>query len=184
MKAKTLIPAAFLLLLVGIGLGRLVLPTKEKVVTTTSYVTLPQKVVKVEVPIPLLVETVTEIPIYFIDTLTLQVDTATIIAEFLKVKMYDQVLVDDSTGYIRLKQVVKENALFDQELLFTPHQKTVTITRTVYNEKLLSVWAMGGTDWKFQYPDISAGVLFKNNYLLGVGYNPSSHWSIKAGIIF
>jgi len=135
-------------------------------------------------------EIVKEIPIYYYihDTITqaMVIDTMKIIAEFFTRKFYDQVFVDDSTGYIRLKQTVAMNNIEEQELIYVPPDKEIQYI--IKQGDIRKLRFLVGTEYHINTDrnDISlkGGVLYKDKYNVNLGISLDNMKSIGINIIF
>ena len=113
------------------------------------------------------------------------VDTAYIIAQYFSVKYYDDILKDDSTGYIRLKEKVYKSEILDRELYFESRCENTIITNTIKPSGLYGVASIGATR------DIispSVGVLYltpqERLYGLKIGYLNNLYFELSYGVKF
>ena len=83
-------------------------------------------------PVP--VEVLKYVPKYttIYEPVTIPVDTALIIAQYFEVKLYDDTLKNDSTGYIRLKEKVYQSKIIDRELFFQARCTDKIVTNTLH----------------------------------------------------
>ena len=146
--------------------------------------------------VPVYSERIKEVPIryYIVDstdvasrvTAKTKIDTAAIIAEFLTKNFYDQVFVNDSTGYIRIKQTVEMNRITNQELVFVP----APIREVhVFRESMPKNFRFGaGFDYVFKHEQtdlfLKGSVLWKDRYQFGVGFSIDNWKSVNVGIVF
>ena len=115
----------------------------------------------------------------------IKIDTTKIVAEFLKRKYYEQVFVDDSTGYIQLKQTVELNKIVEQELMYVPPVRSIIYMQTKYEKKFrYSVGAEYLFSSEKQDMNFKGGVLFQNKYHFNVGYSTGNMKSIGFNYIF
>ena len=178
---KYIIPC-LICIVIGFILYPVIRPCKENEIihTDTLYV---ERVTRDTVyPAPVTIvqtETVTET---FIDTVLMSVDTLSIIAEYLTTKYYDDVLKDDSTAYIRLKEQVHRNSITDRELIFETRCRDQIITNTISP----SGWYYtGGIGASRESLVLSGQILYLNdkNVLKGleIGYNTIPYFQLKWG---
>jgi hypothetical protein len=131
-----------------------------------------------------------EVPKYYFvfDTLRMEsvIDTAKIVAEFLMRRFYDQVFVDDSTGYIRLKQTVAMNAIQEQELIFVPAPKEITFVRQEISPRTFrfSVGAEYHNLRNSSDLSLRGGVLYKDKFHVNVGLSLDNMKTIGVNVIF
>ena len=122
-----------------------------------------------------------------IDTvwMTLPVDTTEILTDYHRIRFYDDVLKDDSAGYVRLKESVSQNVLFDRVLYFESRCEDKIITNTISPTGL---YAIGGAGWGTGAPIISVGVLYQNDKMrlkgLEVGYFYKPYIKLNYGFRF
>ena len=83
-------------------------------------------------PVP--VEVIKYVPKYttVYEPVPVYADTALILAQYFEIKKYDDVLKNDSTGYIRLKEKVYKSEIIDRELYFEARCKNTIVTNTIY----------------------------------------------------
>ena len=179
---------AVICVLLGLVIGKLVYKTEceERIVEIIEYLPSDTVYINVETPKPYKVEVIKEIPIHYFDTVTMKVDSAMIIADFLKKNYYDQVLLDDSTGYIRLQQIVSLNEIQEQNLTFVPITKV--ITREIYMTKTtkLSIKPLVGVEYRWNKDSDLAfkGGLQLNKFQLELGYSLNNVKSVGINKVF
>ncbi len=111
-------------------------------------------------------------PVEYRDTVYIErllSDTAAVYDEFIKIRHYDDVLLDDSTGYIRLSEYVQYNSIFNRTFEVRPIVKEV-LKEVIINQKS-----------PFMRPYIDLGYGFKNsNIMFGGGVTFRDKISIGA----
>jgi len=162
---------------------------EERVVKEIVYIKSDPQTIEIEKPVPYKVEVIKKVPEPYavIDTVRFVelIDTAKIIAEFLTRKYYDQVLLNDTTGYIRLQQTVAMNIIEDQKLTYVPPPIQVVYRGLDDNPRLR--WTVGG---EFMFKNdrqdlvVKGGVYFRSHYLVTVGYSMSNMKVIGFNYIF
>jgi hypothetical protein len=126
------------------------------------------------------------IPVYYYITDTIYniqtIDTLKIIAQFFTEKTYNQILLNDSTGYIQLYQVISMNSIKEQELTYLPPPQLL-ITNTV-NSLHKFMFGVGGEYVLSNQNDLylKGAVLIKEKYLISAGLSLNKGKSI--GIIY
>jgi hypothetical protein len=128
------------------------------------------------------------IPVYYYITDTIYnaqtIDTLKIIAEFFTEKTYNQILLNDTTGYIRLYQVISMNSIKEQELTYLPPpQLLITNTNTI-NSLHKFRFGVGGEYVLSNQNDLylKGAVLIKEKYLISAGLSLNKGKSI--GVIY
>ena len=183
----------FLLFVIKFWVGYYVgsMNRREIIVHETVYVPFDTIRIVTQVPFVVKEETIKPIPVQYwrIDTVTLEakVDTAKIIADFFVRKFYDQVFVEDSTGYIRLKQIVEMNAITEQELIFLPAPKQITyITISAVQPEKKLRFSAGGQLLLSDKNDfmIQGGVLLNNRFHVNLGYGINNTKGLGLNIFF
>lgn len=143
-------------------------------------------------PVPYMVEVVKEVPkiyyqdkvVYKTDTVLVvqEIDTLKVLEEFFKRKYYDQELLSDSTGYIRLQQTVAMNSIESQTLTYLPPQQKII----TYSPKKIRYGI--GADYRFskdvQDVSIKGGILYQDRHHIEVGYSKNGVTSIGYNFIF
>ena len=166
----------------------------------TQIIYIPQDTLKVHLTdtliVPVYSERIKEIPVhyYIVDSTDVacrvsanaKIDTAKIISEFFTRNFYDQILIDDSTGFIRIKQIVELNRITSQELIFKPaDQKIVNVFRE-HQPKSLRFGA--GFDYIFKHDHsdmlLKGTVFLKDRYMFGIGYSFDNMKNISVQIVF
>ena len=154
--------------------------------TDTVYVAQDTIWMATPLPEPKIIEKFTEVPVYYRDTVTMQVDTARIIAGFLSMKHYDQVLLNSSKGFIRLEQGVSMNEITYQNLTYRPpDQIVISDTRYVKPEDRFRFTA--GVDCMFgkgQFDVFAKGGVMKSKYHFTIGYSMGGKKSLGINYIF
>ena len=158
MKGKHIVLLCLLCSVIGAFLYRTAFPCKENTIITTdtiyvnnvSYDTIIQ-----EKPVPV---TITEVQIIN-DTAYLYypVDTAHILADYHSTRKNDDVLKDDSTGYVHLTESVSQNAIFDRTLYFESRGKDKIVTNTLQND---GFYLMGGLGSSGKNIALSGGLIY------------------------
>lgn len=88
---------------------------------------------------------------------------------FAETKIYDDVLKDDSLAFIRVREKVQYNTVFDRELFYEHKTPTVHITKTV-PDKTFSV--VGGVDGSLLGLNMGVGVVTHKNSVYIFKYDP------------
>lgn len=131
-----------------------------------SYDTIIQKE-----PVPVEIIKYIEKPVTVYEPIIIPVDTSLIIAEYFSVKYYDDILKDDSTGYIRLKEKVYQSKILDRELFFESRCQDKIITNYISPS---GFYYYGSLKASKQIPGVSGGVIYlsKKEALTGfeIGY--------------
>jgi hypothetical protein len=113
------------------------------------------------------------------------VDTALIIAQYFEVKLYDDVLKDDSTGYVRLKEKVYQSSIIERELFFEARYQNKIITNTINPSGL---YLSGSLLASKQRLGVQGNIMYLNNkkrlYGIGVGHFNSPYISLSYGFKF
>lgn len=176
MNILTKVVISLCLLLGGFITGLLFGKSQCASVTVQKVEYLPSDTVFVQVdkPVPYRVEvpkydtiTLEKYVILYKDTI-LTIDTFKVVQEFFKKKYYDQELINDSTGYIRLEQVVAMNEITSQKLTYVPVTKVVT--NTIESKK------------KFQFGVGAEYITTTNELLLKGSVIYKQHYQFEAGI--
>ena len=135
MKTKYLIIIGLVLLTIGFFVGRSTITSS----VITKYVKGSEIHDSVRIPIPynVYIPTVPALPIkpdtFYINSvryITLKVDTAKIIYNYIQRKRYTTPLFDNNNGKLIVSSVVQYNSLDSLGYKFTPITKEITITRT------------------------------------------------------
>lgn len=136
--------------------------------------------------VPKYIEKITKVPVQYIDTITNNIDSSKIVKEFLTAQHYDQVLVNDSRGYVRLKQIIAMNQIQQQDFIFNPpKQMIIKETNYVRDERLR--FSLGGEyNWHKDYNDfiLKGGIVLKNTYQFQIGYGVNNTKSIGFNMLF
>ena len=142
---------------------------------------------------PVYVEKIKEIPAcyYILDTIffTEKVDTAKIISEFFTRNYYDQVLVNDSTGYIRLRQTTEMNRIVVQDLTYKPPAKEIVyVTQGLKDRRFLETRFTAGAEYMFESGRsdmfMKCGVIWKDKYHASIGYSIDNKKSLGISVVF
>ena len=160
---------------------------QEKIVylpSDTTYIHITEK------PDPLIVKIVEKVPepyaVY--DTLSkgIKIDTAKIVVEFLKSKEWDQIFINDSTGYIRLQQVISMNEIQEQTLTYVPPPHKIMYQKIVNPVKKYRFTVGAEYLQNPDYSDLSVktGILYKEKINVNIGISIGNTKSIGFGYIF
>ena len=184
MKTRNLIFICLMCLVGGFLVYPIVIRTEPIMDTDTLYVhsvsfdTIIQEVPKV---IKQVYFDTIEVSTTVYKPIRIPIDTAQLIAQYFSVKYYDDVLKDDSTGYVRLKEKVYQSSIIDRELFFESRCTNQVITnvipaRGLYFNSTLSI-AKG-----FVYPTVGITYLRdKSLYSAGFGYYKNPVFTIGYG---
>ena len=186
MKAKGVIIIGLLCIVIGALLYRVTFPCSENEViwTDTIYVSTVQYDTIIQIkPVPVRIVEYKSI----IDTvwLAIDVDTAAIMADYLRIKFYDDTLKDDSTGYIRLTESVTRNEIFDRTLYFEARSSDKIVTKTISPKGLYLISGLGASK---QGVAFSGGLIYLNGkqrlYGAEIGYMGIPYVQLKYGFKF
>ena len=114
-------------------------------------------------------------------------DSAAIAMAYLKVsglysetKVYDDLIKDDSTAYIRLQEKVQFNSIKDRNLIFEDRTPTVYITET---KNVYTTSIVGGVEAGNAGVEVGAGLITKKNTFYKVSYDPYNN-TVRGGVYF
>ena len=187
MKTRNLIFLCLLFMGFGFMMHGVIFPGSEPIMDTdTIYVhSVSYDTIYQDKPVP--VEIIKYVPKYttIYEPVPVYADTALILAQYFEVKMYDDVLKNDSTGYIRLKEKVHRSQILDRELYFESRCKDKIITNTISQTGLYGVASLGVSRDVF-IP--SVGVLYLNDKArlkgLKLGYTDKIYIELSYGFRF
>lgn len=94
-----------------------------------------------------------------------------------EIKLYDDVLKDDSVAFVQLQEKVQFNTIKDRNLIFLSRVPTKVITNT---KNIYTTSIVGGIEAGPMGVEVGAGVVTKRNNILKISYDPVNN-SIKAG---
>jgi hypothetical protein len=108
-----------------------------------------------------------------------------IATDYYAMRHYDDVLKDDSAGYVRIQSWVTQNKLADRKLYFQARSKDKVITNYVNNAELYFMPSLMASR---QSVGISGGLIYKSRlnrlYSLEVGYFENPYVGIGYGFVF
>jgi len=119
-----------------------------------------------------------------IDTLYIPIDLTTsdsskiataykdLFSKFAETKVYDNVLKDDSTAFLRLNETVQYNSITDREYIFMDRTPTVTITNTKFTTNTSIV---AGIEAGTAGIGIGVGLVTKKNNFFKASYDVYSN---------
>lgn len=90
-------------------------------------------------------------------------------SNYASIKVYDDILKDDSLAYIQLKEKIQYNSILDRELIYTDKTPIVYITtkQPVYTTSIL-----GGIEAGLNGVDLGIAYIGKNNRFYKLSYDP------------
>jgi c-di-AMP phosphodiesterase-like protein len=97
-------------------------------------------------------------------------DSSRIVEQFAQLNEYDDVLKDDSTAYVRLKEEVQYNSIQNRELIFEDRTPVAHITQPPKYISTVSI--VGGIEAGLGGVDIGLGFVTKKNSFYKLSYNP------------
>ena len=171
----------------GFILHPIILPCSDPIMDTdTIYVhSVSYDTIIQEKPVP--VDVIKYVPEYttIYQPVTVPVDTTAIIREYFSVRYYDDILKDDSTGYLRLKEKVYQSEIIDREVFFQSRCTDKIITNTIYPSGLYFEGSLSLSKQLF-IPSVGVTYLGKNKalYRIGCGYYKSPVLTVGYGIKF
>lgn len=114
------------------------------------------------------------------DSATIAAEYNKLFAQFAETKLYDNVLKDDSTAFIQLKESVQFNSIRDRELIFTDRTPVVNITtpKLIYTTSIV-----GGIEAGTTGVEVGAGLITKRNTFVKVSYDPFNK-TVRGGMYF
>lgn len=186
MKTRNLLLIVFFALISGYILRTITHPCLEPIMDTdTIYVhSVSYDTIIQERPVEVLKYVPKEVQTTVYQPVKIPVDTAAIIRDYFSVRYYDDILKDDSTGYVRLKEKVYQSKILDRELYFEARCTDKIITNTIYPSGL---YLSGSLTFSrdFVYPSIGLSYIRpKSLYFGSVGYWDSPVFSVGYGIKF
>lgn len=100
--------------------------------------------------------------------------------KYANITLYDDVVRDDSTGYIRIKERIQYNSIFDRNVIFEARTPVVHHTTT---KKIYTTSIVGGIEAGLGGVEVGAGLITKRNMFMKVSYNPYNK-TIEGGVYF
>lgn len=114
-------------------------------------------------------------------------DSAAIAEAYLKIsglysetKIYDDIIKNDSTAYIRLQEKVQFNSIKDRNIIFEDKTPVVRVTEKQY---IYTTSIVGGVEAGTGGVEVSAGLITKKNTFYKVSYDPYNK-TISGGAYF
>lgn len=89
--------------------------------------------------------------------------------KYAEIKVYDDILKDDSLAFIRLQEKTQYNKVFDRSLEYEHRTPTIRITR-IEEDNTFSI--VGGLHGNFKQISFAAGVVTKRNAVYLYDYDP------------
>jgi len=136
--------------------------TSAKIITTTDTIRIDTGSHTISVkPVPY------EVKVYIHDTTLREVDSAAIVADYLSTVIYDSVIVDDSSLYLRYRETISHNR--SQSIMFDYKNRRVTtvIVNKVYpTPKLRGILLGGGLSVSKRSSDISGSMGYINDKMV------------------
>lgn len=180
MKTKYWLIAVLFVGIISFLMGRLTSPVKE--VIKIEYIKLPPETGEIKDPDPIEEKPSQPIPPQFTRVITVnkiirdtvyvvkevKADSSAIVEDWRTERKYSQQWGTDTTAIFTLNQTVLYNTIKHQDYNLQVYQKTVTIER--YKERSFQFGFFIGSDFKFEYPEITGLVKIKST-MLGLGYD-------------
>lgn len=157
----------------GFCIGIYVVKPKEVETIKTEYVAKTPRVIQYTDFKPKSISPVPYWQTVYYDTLTREVDSAAILADFFKERTFVDTLINDSTALAILTEKVAMNNIQFRELFYQPYQKTIATTKYITEKRKVAPYLgfqgnLSGT------LGVNAGVNFGNIQagisLMSVGY--------------
>jgi len=189
MKTSNLIFIVLVAVIAGFILRTIVIPCNPAIpgsdtthIERTVYDTIFQ-----DVPVPVKIVRIDTIikPVTVYKLQKQAIDTAFIIAEWNKLRIYDDVLKDDSTGYIRLAEKVSYNKIHDRTLYFESRCRDRVITNTIHPT---GFYMIGSVMTSKGMVGAGGGIMYLSHqsrlYSLNIGYLDKPYVGFSYGIKF
>lgn len=180
-KTKNIIILVLLIILAIFVETRKEEPAKPNVVIRKEYDSIPW-VFQAKNPAP---ETKTLIKYIRVKEKT-KIDSEAIYKAYISKVKYAQVLKNDSIAYIKLDQVISQNRVISQHLVYVPKRPTLYSETIIKNKTpairiLTGVSVMGGIQKMYIFGEL--GLLTRKDDLFRIGYDPFQRL-FEAGVLF